>query len=95
MEIEKIGEMALGSIVPVVIVFFIFAAHFKIKNRNIAHNCVGFLLIMLSIVMSGATNLYSAESIYHHTMYKFFAIIAGMFGTAICAIIAFKEQANK
>ncbi|UBO72332.1 hypothetical protein [Aeromonas rivuli] len=94
MNTETIGNIAIGFIAPIVIFSLVVFAFLKTKQRHIANNAAGFLLIMLSIVMSGAPNFSAHGDIANNEIYKLIAVLAGLFGTAICAYVAFKDQAN-
>lgn len=92
MSIEKIGAVMLEYVVPIIILLFIVIAFVATKQKNIAINAIGFLLIMLSIFMSGTPNFVPETSFVNCGWYKALAMIFGLLGTSICAIVAFKDQ---
>jgi len=94
---EIIGNIMIGLIAPIIIFSLAVFVFFKPKQRNVANNAAGFLLIMLSILMSGAPNFSAPGDIANNEIYKLIAVLAvlaGLFGTAICAYVAFKDQSN-
>lgn len=94
MNFETIGNVAIGLVFPAVILVAVVVVFLAARRRNIAYNSVGFLLIMLSIGMSGAPNFAAPGDIANEEIYKLIAVLAGLFGTAICACVAFKDQAS-
>ncbi|WP_274878878.1 hypothetical protein [Vibrio harveyi] len=67
------------------------------KKRNIAANSIGFLLIMLSILMSAVTTFSTPEipnNLALSDEYKLVGFVCGLVGTAVCAFVAFHDQAK-
>jgi len=94
---EIIGHDILGYGVPVVVVCLILFVYSKTRQRNIAYNSIGFLLIMLSITIGATPGFVETSNPEHFLLgdfYKFLGVISGLLGTAICAVVAFKDQAQ-
>jgi hypothetical protein len=95
--INLAGDYLGTYFVPFFVFICIIVVILFTRKKNIAFNCVGFLLIMLSIVMSGIST-FADPSIPNNfatsDFYKFFGVVAGMLGTGICAFVAFQNQAK-
>ncbi|MBY8170046.1 hypothetical protein KW503_02820 [Vibrio fluvialis] len=96
-DINLAGDYLGAFFLPVVCLILIVGVYFYTKKKSIAFNCIGFLLLLLSISI-GAVATFADPSIPNNfarsDTYKLIGFIAGMFGTLICAIVAFRDQAK-
>ncbi|MBY7730175.1 hypothetical protein JHW46_07380 [Vibrio splendidus] len=82
---------------PLFVFGLILSVGVSAKKKNIAANSIGFLLIMLSILMSAITTFATPEipnNVALSDEYKFVGYVCGLVGTAVCAFIAFRDQAK-
>ncbi|EGR0171802.1 hypothetical protein ACU6D0_004536 [Vibrio alginolyticus] len=96
-DLNLAGDFLGAIFFPGFVAVAIVGVYFNTRKRNIAYNCIGFLLLLLSVVI-GAVTTFADPSIPNNfalsDWYKLIGFVSGMLGTAICAIVAFRDQAK-